>query len=434
MTGTRLLASRRFLPLLLTQFLGALNDNFFKMAVVMLVTYRLSATFKAQPHMLVILAGAFYILPYILFCPIGGKLADRFDKATVARIIKLAEVVFMLLAALGFYFHLPALLFFVLFCMGAHSAFFSPAKYALMPEHLREDELMQGNAYIEAATFIATLLGTIAGGEIVLKPNGEFTVSVCVLFIAVLGVAFSRFIPPSAVRDASARVNLNPITETREMFRYLSLHPALFKTSLANSWFYFAAILFAMLLAPYAQVMGLDEDVGTLFMTCFTVGLGAGMVACGILMGGRISTSPVRWCALGMSLFICDFWVAGPVPPAQTSVALLTLHAFITVTPNACRMLFDLFMIAFCSGFYVVPLYAALQYRSPPEHRAQVMAGNNVMNGFFIVIAACTALVLFALGCGIADVFLSAGLLTLGVAAWLSSSYGRPVMLRSSKG
>jgi len=425
MASSHLLSSRRYLPLLLTQFLGALNDNFFKTAVVMLVTYRLSSTAGIAPHRLVILAGALYMLPYILFCAIGGKLADKFDKAVIARIIKLAEVVFMLVAALGFYFHLSALLFLVLFCMGAHSALFSPAKYALMPEHLKEGELMEGNAFLEAGTFIATLLGTIAGGPMVLRAHGEIIVSLCVLLIAGLGVFSSRFIPTSGVRDHSVRLGFNPFVETREILGYMLLQPALLKTSLTNSWFYFVAIIFAMLLAPYARAIGVDEDVGTLLLTAFTLGIGAGAITCGTLLGGGVSTRSVPWCALGMSIFIFDFCATSPATLPHINDSLITLHTFLATVPGWRRMLFDLFMVAFCGGFFIVPLYAALQRQSSPEHRAQVMACNNVINAFFMVASAFMALGIFILGSGIENVFLVTGILNTLVALYLLMSASR---------
>jgi acyl-[acyl-carrier-protein]-phospholipid O-acyltransferase / long-chain-fatty-acid--[acyl-carrier-protein] ligase len=420
-----LLTTRRFLPLLLTQFLGALNDNFFKTAVVMLVTYRFSSEFSIKPHTLVIAAGALYMLPYILFCAIGGRLADKFDKAKIARIIKLFEVGFMLLAVLGFYLHLPALLFFVLFCMGMHSALFSPPKYALMPEHLRPEELIEGNAFMEGGTFIATLLGTIAGGPLVLRPNGEFLVSCLLLLIAFSGVIASRYIPSSAIRGRSVRLSLNPITETRKVLAYVTGRRALFKTSLINSWFYFVAITFALLLAPYAESIGANEEVGTLLLTSFTVGIGVGTVTCGALMKGQVSTRAVPWCALGMSLFIFDFTFFSPPALPHPPGSLLTLPAFLAATPGWPRMVFDLFMVAFCGGMFIVPLYAALQWQSPPDARAQVMACNNVINAFFMVGAAVMALSLFALGSGIMPVFLTAGALNAGVVVFLLMPSGR---------
>jgi MFS family permease len=315
------------------------------------------------------------------------------------------------------------LLFFVLFLMGVHSALFSPPKYALLPEHLHEDELMEGNAFIEGCTFVATLLGTIAGGPLVLRSHGELLVSAIVLFIAVLGVITSRFIPPSFIYDRNVRISFNPFSQTWNILSYMRRHPELLKISLTNSWFYFVAISFGMLLAPFAQAIGADQDVSTLLLTGFTVGIGAGTVSCGALLKGRITTRIVPWCALGMSLFIFDFWLASPAVSHRET--LMTLTAFQATVPGWWRMLLDLFLIAFCGGLFIVPLYAELQWQSPPGNRAQVMACNNVLNAFFMVGSALLALGLSALGFNIGSVFGIIGILNVGVAFWLFTPAGR---------
>jgi len=420
-----LLRSRRFLPLFLTQFLGALNDNFFKNAVVILVTYRTAEEFRIAPQTLVTISGALFIFPYLIFCATAGKLADKFDKARIAQIIKIAEVGFMMLAVIGFMFHLIGFLFAVLFCMGAHSAFFSPVKYALLPDHLHEDELMEGNAYIEAGTFIAILVGTIAGGLMVLRPDGEAAVSCTVIAIALLGVLASRFIPPATIRDATVRVRLNLIKETWEIIAYVGKRSALLKAALANSWFWFVGMTFLTLFPAFTkQIIGADEHVVTLFLTGFSVGIGIGAIACGSLLKGKLSTRYVAWSAIGMSLFTFDLYGVSPHQLSEHQGTLITLSAFLS-SSMGWRMVVDLFMIAIFGGFYIVPLYAVLQKQSEPKHRAQVMACNNVINAFFMVSSALLALGLFALGFSVAQVFLVAGILNLMVAAWLFTPGGQ---------
>jgi len=425
MASSHLLLSRRFLPLFITQFLGALNDNFFKTAIVVLVTYRTSEEMGIKPQTLVTISGALFILPYIIFCATAGKLADKFDKARIARIIKLAEVFFMLLATVGFMFHLIGFLFAVLFCMGMHSAFFSPVKYALLPDHLREEELMEGNAYIEAGTFIATLLGTIAGGFVVLKSHGEAAVSLAVLAIALVGVCASRFIPPATMRDPSVRVRFNVALETWDILAYVAKRATLFRSTLANSWFWFVGITFVTQIAPFTkQIIGANEDVVTLFLTSFSVGIGVGSIACGALLKGGLSTRYVAWSALGMSVFIFDLYAASPHTLLEHHDTLLTVKEFLA-SGTSVRMVLDLFMIAVFGGFYIVPLYAILQKQSDPKHRAQVMACNNVMNAFFMVASALFALGLFGLALSVAELFFIVGLLNTCVAIWLFMPQGR---------
>lgn len=385
----------------------------------MLMTYRMAEEFKVDPMILIALSGTFFILPYTFFCSTAGKLADKFDKAHIVRIIKLCEVGFMVAAALGFYFHLLGLLFVVLFCMGTHSAFFSPVKYALLPDHLRTDELMEGNAFMEGCTFIAILLGTIAGGVLLLRPHGEVIVSLALFIISVVGVMASKYIPPATTRDPLVRVRLNIFKETQDTLNYIFKRPSLLKVSVANSWFWFVCVAFMSLFALYTKKsIGANEDVATLFLTAFAVGIGFGAAACGALLKDQPSLRYVAASAVGMSLFIFDLYMASPHQFAQNNVALMTMAQFVYQS-RSWHMAFDLFMIAFCGGFYIVPLYAVLQQLCEPSHRAQTMACNNVMNAFFMMASALLSLAMCQFDYSVADVFLVDGLLNAGVAIWL---------------
>lgn len=419
MIFSHLLRTQRFLPLFITQFLGALNDNFFKNAVVILVTFRTSEELRIAPQTLVTLSGALFILPYMFFCATAGKLADKFDKAAIARIIKIAEVIFMLLGALGFVFHWIGFLFLVLFCMGAHSAFFSPVKYALLPDQLRPEELMEGNAFIEAGTFIAILLGTIFGGLLALRPHGEILVACSVLVVALLGVLASRFILPASTQDASVKVRLNVFADTAEIMGYVFARTPLLKSTLANSWFWFTGMTFLTLFPAFTkQILGADGHVVTMFLTCFSVGIGIGSVACGALLEGKLSTRFVPWGAVGMSVFGFDLYMISPHTLTPHEGELMSLAVFLTHF-NGWRMAIDLFMLSFCGGFYIVPLYAILQRQSEPQHRAQVMACNNIINAFFMVASSALALILFRLGFNVSQVFLVVSIMNAAVAMTL---------------
>jgi acyl-[acyl-carrier-protein]-phospholipid O-acyltransferase/long-chain-fatty-acid--[acyl-carrier-protein] ligase len=427
MAHSHVITTRRFLPLMLCQFLGSLNDNLFKTAVAIMVTFRTSDEWHMDAFTLLTLSGATFLLPYTFFCATGGKLADKYDKAKIARIIKLTEIGFMLIGALGFYCHLVPLLFVVLFCMGTHSAFFSPVKYALIPEHLRPDELMEGNAFIESVTFISMLLGTIAGGFLILKPHGEAIVSASTLIIALLGVCSSRFIPPATTRDPSAKVRLNFLMETCGVLAYVSRRKNLLRVSLANSWFWFVCIAFVTLFPAFTkEVMGADEHVATLFLTAFSVGIGLGTIVCGATLDGVPSLRSVPLSTLAMSLFAFDLFAASPHRLSFHYGTLLPVAQFFS-SAASWRMAFDLFMLAFCGGFYIVPLYAVLQQLSEPRHRAQVMACNNIINAFFMVASSLMALIMSRLHYTVADVFLTVGLLNLAVGLLLFTPQGRLV-------
>jgi acyl-[acyl-carrier-protein]-phospholipid O-acyltransferase/long-chain-fatty-acid--[acyl-carrier-protein] ligase len=424
--SSHVLRSRRFLPLFITQFLGALNDNFFKTSVVILVTYRTSDEMHIPPQELVTFSGALYVFPYMLFCATAGKLADKYDKARIAFIIKLAEVGFMCLGAIGFLFHLIGFLFAVLLCMGAHSAFFSPVKYALIPDQLKSSELMEGNAFIEAGTFIAILVGTIAGGLMVLRPDGEVAVSIAVFIIAGLGVLSSAFILPANLRDPSVKVRYNILAETWDILSYVAVRRQLFKSILANSWFWFVAMTFLTLLPSFTkQVLGADEHVVTLFLTTFSIGIGIGSVTCGSLLSGNVSTRTVGWAGLGMSLFALDlYWISPHILALQSTAHLLPLTSFLRAS-HSIRLIADVFLFSICGGFFIVPLYAVIQQQSEASKRAQIMASNNVMNAFFMVASAMMTLVMFACRYTVADVFLVTAILNGVVALYLFTPAGR---------
>ena len=411
---TTLLARRRFLPLFVTQALAAWNDNFFKNALLLLATFKAAAGAR-DAATLVALAGGLFILPFFLFSATAGRLADRFDKSRLIVATKLFEIVIVTLAFLGFASHDLAVLFAALFLMGVHSTFFSPLKYGILPEHLRHDELLAGNALVDAGTFLAILLGTLAAGLVLPLAGGAIAAGAVAIAAAVAGLVASLFIPPAPAAAPGLRLGFNIFAATAEMLRYAAARRDLFLAILGISWFYLVGATFVAEFPAYVrQTLGADEHVVTLFTAVFAIGVGIGSLLANRLLKGEISARHVPFAALGLSVFIIDFSVASPAPGAHAA-PLLTLAAWLTRAANW-RLLADLLGMAVCGGIFIVPLYALLQERSEKAHRARVIAANNAINALFMVVSATATVLLIAAGVSIAGVFLLVGIANLAVA------------------
>jgi acyl-[acyl-carrier-protein]-phospholipid O-acyltransferase/long-chain-fatty-acid--[acyl-carrier-protein] ligase len=391
-TPSVLLRSRRFLPLFVAQTLGALVDNLFKNALVVLVIF--SATGGGQT--LVAAAGGVFILPYALFSALAGQLADKYDKARLIRIAKLCEVALMGVAGAGFLTGSVVLLFVVLFGLGVQATFFGPLKYAVLPDHLAPGELVGGNARIEAGTFGGILAGTIAGGAIILLPHGAVLVSACGLALSMLGAAAAFAMLPAPSSAPGLVVGWNPWRETLVLVAQARGQRGVWLAIMGLSWFW---VVGATLLAEFPVLardrFGADGHVVTLLLAMFATGVGVGSAAVAALLKGEVSARHVPWAALLLSVFIADFaWVTAGVTPESgwTGVSAM-LHA-----PMAWRALADLFLIAACGGAFSVPLYSILQEWSEPAFRARTIAANNVMNACFIVAGAGAIALLDAAG------------------------------------
>jgi acyl-[acyl-carrier-protein]-phospholipid O-acyltransferase / long-chain-fatty-acid--[acyl-carrier-protein] ligase len=418
----RLLATRRLLPLFVAQFLGAVNDNLFKNALVILIAYHDTTSARAS-EILVTLAGAIFILPYFLFSATAGQIADKFEKQRLVRIVKLWEIGVMLVAALGFALDSIVFQLVVLFGLGVQAAFFGPVKYAIIPELLAEDELMSGNALIEAGTFLAILIGTIAGGLLILAPNGSGIVSAAQLAMAALGWGASLFIPRGRAASPALRLSPNVLAETWAILAYAYRQPTLRLPLLGISWFWFIGIAYLAQFPNYAkEILGADNEVVTLFLTLFSIGIGVGALLCGRLQRGRVNARLVPLGALGLTIFGLDFWLAGR--HAGRGATLVGATAFLGA-PEHWRIVADLFAIAAAGGLYCVPLYAIMQARSETAHRARVVAANNIMNALFMVAAGGVSVAMLALGLGITSIFLMLGAAS-GVVALATWRAARP--------
>jgi acyl-[acyl-carrier-protein]-phospholipid O-acyltransferase / long-chain-fatty-acid--[acyl-carrier-protein] ligase len=412
-----LLASRRFLPLFVTQFLGALNDNLFKSAMVILIVYRLAVEAGLSGGILANLANGIFILPFFLFSALAGRLADKLEKSGLISLIKLCEIGFMLLGSLGLWLGDMTLLFGVLFLMGTHSAFFGPLKYSILPVHLAPGELLAGNALVEAGTFVAILLGTIAGGILVLRDSGAPTVSLLLVAVAATGYAASRCIPTAPPAAPGLALDANIARDSWQLMRRIGAERALMVPILGLSWFWLIGANFlAQLPALTKDVVGGDEQVVTLFLTAFSVGIALGSMLCARLLKGEISLRLVPVGALGISVFSIDlFFAAGALaPPAGR---LMSVGEFAAGAADW-RVFADLLLVAVAAGIYTVPLYAALQVRSTVAERSRVIAASNIMNALFMVVGALWAVALLAAGVGVRGVLLTGGLANLAVVGY----------------
>lgn len=399
-------SSRRFLPLFATQFLGALNDNLLKNSLVMLITYQLAEKQGENAQLLVTLAAGLFILPFFLFSATAGQVSDKIDRAKITRVIKLAEIFIMLAAAFGFYSGSIWFLLAVLFLMGVHSTFFGPVKYALLPQHLHGDELLSGNAYIEAGTFLAILLGTILGGVLILQAQGVAVVSGALLLIALLGYFSSRFIPVAAAPDPALTVSFNIARETWHIIGFARENKRVFLSIIGISWFWLVGATYLSQFPTYAKdVLNAQPEVVTLFLTVFSVGIGIGSFLCNKLLGGAIKSTYVFPAMLGMTLFGIDLFFASNGRDIGSGGALISLEEFI-FSLTGLRILFDLLLISICAGLYIVPLYAIMQHDSSVKHRARIIAANNVVNAVFMVFAALATLAMLSAHFSIPQVFL----------------------------
>ena len=413
----KLLRERRFLPFFCTQFLGAFNDNLFKNALVVLLTFQAASWTSLDPGILANLAAGIFILPFFLFSATAGQLADKHDKARLSRLVKVLEMVIMAVAAAGFALHSLAVLLGALFLLGCHSTLFGPVKYALLPQHLHEDELVGGNALVEAGTFVAILIGTLAGGLLAGAGGHPAWVAFAGLVVAALGYLASRGIPPAPAPEPGLVINPNPFTETWRNVGFARENRTVFLSILGISWFWLYGALFLAQFPAYAKnVLGGGESAVTLLLATFTVGIGLGSLLCERLSAKQVEIGLVPFGSIGLTLFGLDVAFASPLlPPAGAPLALFDLLA----APGMPRVLLALFMLGVFGGFFIVPLYALVQLRSAPGHRARIIAANNILNALFMVAGALGAAALLSTGLTIPRLFLIAALLNALVAIYI---------------
>jgi len=415
-----LLTQRRFAPFFWTQFLGAFNDNLFKTALLVVMTYDAINWTTLDPSLLNNLIPGLFILPYVVFSATSGQIADKFDKAKLARIVKVAEIAIMLVAGIGWMTHTLWLLIAAVIGMGMHSTLFGPVKYAYLPQNLKPNELVGGNGVVEMGTFVGILLGEVAGAILVgYKPNGIMLVAGATLVFAVLGLAAAWRIPPSPAPAPELRINKNFIAESWRNLSFSRQNRTVFLSMLGNSWFWFyGALLLAQFPVFSKDYLVGDHSVFVLLLTVFSLGIGLGSLLCERLSGHKVEIGLVPFGSIGLSVFGIDLYFASEAFVASTAVVdWLGLLS----QPGAWRILGDLVMIGVFGGFYIVPLFALIQTRCDQKHVSRTIAGMNILNAIFMVASAGVAILLLGQGFSIPELFLTTALLNALVAVYIFS-------------
>ena len=416
----RLLRERRFAPFFWTQFLGAMNDNVFKIGFTSLVTYQAARFSGVNADTAAFLISAIFILPFVLFSATSGQIADKYDKAMLTRFVKTFEIGVMLVGGAGFWLHNAVLLYLCTFLMGVHSTVFGPVKYAYLPQHLDKSELVGGNGMVEMGTFVAILFGTIMGGAAAGSDvHGAAILAFGCVAIALIGRVASGFVPPSMPSQPDLRINWNPISETWRNLKLARQNRTVFLSLLGISWLWFVGATFLSSFFRFAKdVLSANPDVVTVLLATFSIGIGTGSLLCERLSKKRIEIGLVPLGSIGISVFAIDLFFASHALPGVTH--LLTVGEFMALHAHW-RVLADLFLLAMFGGFYSVPLYALIQSRSQPSHRARIIAANNILNSLFMIVSALMAVALTSAGVGIPGLFLLTALLNVVVAIYIYS-------------
>lgn len=411
-----LLRQRRFAPFFWTQFSGAANDNLFKFAFTVMVTYQLQISWL-PPAMAGLVIGALFILPFLLFSATSGQLADKYDKRTLIIFVKRLEMLIMALAAWGFFTANIPILLGCTFLMGVHSTLFGPVKFAYLPHHLNERELMGGNGMVEMGTFVAILLGNVAGGLIIAVPEiGAHHVGFSCIGVAVLGRAVSHYIPPSPATDPGLRINWNPFTETVRNLKLAHGNLVVFRSLLGISWMWFFGAVFLSQFPSFAkEVLNGNEQVASLLLVVFSIGIGTGSLLCEVVSRRHVEIGLVPLGAIGMSVFAIDLYFASRgLPPAP----VMSLASFVA-QPAHWRVMADLALLSLFAGLYSVPMYALIQLRAQVTHRARIIAANNILNALFMIASSVIAGILLGSGMTIPQIFLLVGLANAVVAFYI---------------
>ena len=411
-----LLAQRRFAPFFWTQFLGAGNDNVFKFAFTILVTYQLQVAWL-PPALAGLVIGALFILPYLLFSATSGQFTDKYDKTAIIRWVKNLEIAIMLLATFGFLQQQVVVLLICTFLMGLHSTIFGPVKFAYLPQVLSSKELTGGNGMIEMGTFVAILLGNIAGGILIAAPDvGHVQVAIACVLLAVAGRVVAQLIPAIGASDPNLKINWNPATETWRNLKMAHDNPVVFRSLLGISWMWFFGAVFLSQFPSFAKdVLHGDAQVASLLLVVFSIGIAAGSLMCEVISRGHVEIGVVPVGAIGMSVFALDLYFSTRgLPPSGE----LSLMAFMGIAAHW-RVMADLALLSFFAGLYSVPMYALIQLRAQPTHRARIIAANNILNALFMIASSVIVGALLKFGFSIAEVFLFVAIANAVVAGYI---------------
>ena len=420
-----LFRSRRFTPMFFTQFLGAFNDNFFKQALLLLLTYSAAAKLGSSVSLLNNLAAMLFILPFFLFSALAGQLADKYEKSWLTWYIKVLEVVIMVLATFGLIFEIYWLLFVALFLLGAQSTFFGPIKYAYLPQAMHQDELVGANALFQTGTSLSILMGMMVAGLFIQMNNHLYWVSAMALLIASLGLLASKFIPSMPAVQPNMKIDWNIWRTSMDTIKYLYSLPLLFFIIIGNSWFWFYGATFLTQTPEFSKViLNGNESVVIFLLTLFSVGVAIGSLLCKTLTKNQVSFRLLPFGIAGLSLFAIDlyFSLSGLNIDSNTLLGISELSS----VSGSWRVFADLFLLGFSGGIYIVPLYAAMQAYSPVTHGARVIGANNIFNAIFMVTSAIFSIVILnLLQLSLPQLFLVTGLLNIMFGIFLYSKLKR---------
>lgn len=408
-----LFRSRRFTPMFFTQFLGAFNDNFFKQALLLVLTYSAAAKMSTSISLLNNLAAMLFILPFFLFSALAGQLADKYEKSRLTWYIKVLELVIMVLAAIGLIFEIYWLLFVALFLLGTQSTFFGPIKYAYLPQAMHKDELVGANGLFQTGTSLSILMGMMVAGLFTQMDNHLYWVSAMALLLALLGLLASKFIPTMPAVEPNMKINWNIWSTSMDTIKYLYSLPLLFFIILGNSWFWFYGATFITQTPEFSKViLKGNESVVIFLLTLFSVGVATGSLLCKTLTKNQVSFKLIPFGIAGLSLFAIDLYFS----LSSLSIGTESLLGISEVwnTKGSWRVFADLFFLGFSGGIYIVPLYASMQAYSPISHRARVIGANNIFNAIFMVTSAIFAIVILnVLQLSLPQLFLVTGVINL---------------------
>ena len=413
----QLLGERRFAPFFWTQFLSAFNDNLFKFAFTVMVTFQATADSGFDPALVVNLIAGLFILPFLLFSATCGQIADKYDKRSIAIFVKTLELGIMALAAFGFVGHHVPVLLLCTFLMGLHSTIFGPVKYAFLPQALSERELTGGNAMVEMGTFVAILVGNLLGGILVGLPEaGPRLAALGCVAIAVVGRGVAHFIQSAPALVPDLTVRWNPFTETIATLKLAGRNVVVFRGLMGVSWLWFFGASFLTQIPGFAKdVLGGTEGVASLLLVVFSIGIGVGSLACESLSRRHVELGLVPIGAFGMTVFAVDLYFASR---GFAHPAVLTAAAFLRA-PGAARVLLDLGLLSAFAGLFSVPLYALIQARSEPTHRARIFAASNILGALFMIASAALSVALLQGGASIPVIFLVVGIMNAVVALYI---------------
>jgi len=430
-----LMKEQRFRPFFFTQFLGAFNDNVFKTALITLVAFHATSLTSIDGATLATLLPGLFILPFFLFSATAGQIADKFEKSQIIRYVKIFEIWIMVFASAGFFMHNIWLLGTALFMMGMHSTIFGPVKYAYLPQHLKEHELIGGNGMVEMGSFVAILLGQVLGASLATVSHHELFTSIAIITIGFLGYFSSQGIPDSPAADPSLNINWNPITETVKNIQLIWKDQTIWLAIIGISWFWFyGATLLAQFPNFAKDILLGNESVFILLLSIFSIGIGIGSLMCEKLSKGKVEMGLILFGAIGLTVFGVDLYFTSTYLHETVNLkSMFDFKSFVsysyaynteTLSFNhesvaRWRLLADIALIGFFGGLYIVPLYALIQTRAEKSHQSRVIAGNNILNAFFMVVSAGFSVFLFTQHFNIPQLFLATAVLNVLVMVYL---------------